>query len=455
MLAEASFSSLNDWLTWMETLHPSEIDLGLARIQRVADRLGIQQSSIKAKVITVAGTNGKGSCIASLEALLIASGARVGSYTSPHITHYSERIRLQSDPVNDEQLCAAFAQINSARGDISLTYFEFGTLAALLIFQAEDLDFYLLEIGLGGRLDAVNILAPDIAVITSIDYDHENWLGNTREAIAQEKLGILRTGTPCVCAETRLTETMSATFARLKTPLYMSGQEFGYRRGLDGQNGLDVQKEEQSEFQYSSNTGKQISLQLKTPGLPLPSVAAATQVYALCEDFLVHGALSQDKIGKVLQGLSLPGRFELLQTRAATWVFDVAHNPAATALLATNLKQSLKFADYAVVAMMADKKVQTALEPLLPLVKTWLPTELVGHPRSESSENIRLALNALSVDDEAIVLCQNTAAAIEEILIRIERADAPSRKPVVLVFGSFVTVAAAKNYFAAQLRECT
>lgn len=451
-MAESRFSSLNDWLSWMETLHPNEIDLGLSRIKNVADRLGIQKTS-SSRIITVAGTNGKGSCIATLEKLFIETGVKVGTYTSPHIISYNERVKLQGMPVSDRELCEAFSNIDRARGEISLTYFEFGCLAAFLIFQASELDFWLLEIGLGGRLDAVNILSPDIAVITSIDLDHESWLGQTRDLIAREKLGILREGIPCICSEVRLTESMLEIFEHLGVSLFLRGEEFAF-----------VQSDFRCEFSFNSSSSTTSCLTVATPNLPLPSVAAALQAYALCEDRLPDNGLGRDRMSSVIEGLSLAGRFERLETDFASIILDVAHNPAATVLLADKLKESHVDVDYAIVAMMADKKIHTALLPLSDFVGMWMPTELPGNARSESKENLAATLLDLGIDNERIVVCQNTQNAIQEVEKRIktrqsicaESGSAESvssgltstRKPVILVLGSFVTVAAAKIYFA-------
>ena len=183
------FAKLNDWLGWQETLNPKEIELGLDRVEKVLSRLALN-SQFNCPVITLAGTNGKGSTAAFLQAILLASNYRVGCYTSPHLDKYNERIQINAMPVSDERLCTVFEEIDQARGNIPLTYFEFGTLAALLIFFQSKLDVLVLEIGLGGRLDAVNVIDPDVAVITSVGLDHMDWLGHDVESIGREKAGI-------------------------------------------------------------------------------------------------------------------------------------------------------------------------------------------------------------------------------------------------------------------------
>ncbi|MDD5036629.1 MAG: Mur ligase family protein, partial [Methylococcaceae bacterium] len=193
------YTKLDDWLLWQETLHPKSIDLGLARVRKVYQALRPIESP--RLTITVGGTNGKGSCVALLDAMLRAQGYRVGAYTSPHLLRYNERIRIDGECAEDTILCEAFERIDHARGDISLSFFEFGTLAALEIFAAASLDVQILEVGLGGRLDAVNLIDTDAALITGIDIDHQDWLGETRDAIALEKAGILRPGKPAVCGD--------------------------------------------------------------------------------------------------------------------------------------------------------------------------------------------------------------------------------------------------------------
>ena len=222
------FSTLDAWLSWLEQCHPSEIDLGLSRIGQVYQRLAAFPSA-STKVITVAGTNGKGTCVNSLSFLLKQTGAAVGAYTSPHLLHYNERVQINGQPVSDDQLCEAFAAIDAARGDISLTYFEFGTLAAFYLFAQAQLDYWVLEVGLGGRLDAVNILDADIAVITSIALDHEAWLGNDLMQIGLEKAGIMRDGKPVIVASLDYPASIDEKISQLNCPAFYLGQQFGFQ----------------------------------------------------------------------------------------------------------------------------------------------------------------------------------------------------------------------------------
>jgi len=221
------FQTLDQWLRWQESLHPSAIDLGLERPGKVLKALGLD--SPQHTVITVAGTNGKGSSVAMLESILLAAGYRVGSYTSPHLQCYNERIRIQGEMVSDEALCQSFERIDQARGEESLTYFEFGTLAAIDLFERAGLDVAVLEVGLGGRLDAVNLLDAEVALITAIDIDHAAWLGENREAIGREKAGIFRPGRPAVCSDPQPPDSLQACAAGLGVQLYRLGHDFHYR----------------------------------------------------------------------------------------------------------------------------------------------------------------------------------------------------------------------------------
>ncbi len=451
-MAESTFRSLDDWLTWMETLHPSEIDLGLSRITDVASRLGIQK--IDSKVVTVAGTNGKGSCVHSLESLMLSADATVGTYTSPHIQRYNERVRVNGESVSDEQLCSAFEQINQARAEVSLTYFEFGTLAALFLFQEGNLDFWVLEVGLGGRLDAVNIIDPDIAIITSIDLDHESWLGESREAIAVEKLGILRPGIPCVCSETRLTKSMEAGFQQYDVSLYLRGDAFDFQNDKTStQFYYSVPKQVEHDLGLESS-GLEKTIFTDMPALPLPSVSAALQAFELCSTLHNGVSLGSQEIMKVVGRLTLPGRFELIETPLMTVALDVAHNPAATKLLAGNIERRVGRVDYAVIAMMSDKKLSAALAPLCPLVSYWLPVKIENLDRSATPEELGAVLSDLGIGDDKVRLCQNVASALDAIADLVGNPSGSARKSTVLVFGSFFTVEAAKSWKNDRFGEC-
>lgn len=411
------FTRLEDWLRWQETCHPSAIDLGLERVRQVAGRLGLLQPA--ARVITIAGTNGKGSCAAAVEALLTAGGARCGVYTSPHLIHYRERIKLAGSHASDEDLCRAFARVDEARGAITLTYFEFGTLAALWLFSECQLPYWVLEVGLGGRLDATNIVDADVAVITAIALDHMEWLGSDREAIGREKAGICRRGVPLVCADPAPPGSVLEIAASLECPLYRLGYEFGYTDGAEG-----------TEFRCGDSRAAPISVHL-----PKPSLAAAWQaVRLLCGDAVQP---------QVLAALRLPGRLQVVQAGGRTLLLDVAHNPAAMAYLAERL-QGRKFV--LVIAMMADKNLRDSLAALEPIAASWCLTTIPQLPRAASAAQLHAALPEDALAGGAVAMFDSVAAALARVLET--EADLP-----VLVAGSFYTVADAAIHLQERMRS--
>ena len=351
--------ALADWLVRIERLHPREIELGLERVSDVARRMDLLRP--QAHVITVAGTNGKGSCVAALEQFLLSAGYRAGSFTSPHLLHYNERIRVDGRMVSDRALCDSFARIEAARGTVPLTYFEYGTLAALDVFRLADLDVILLEVGLGGRLDAVNMLDADHCLISSIDLDHQDWLGETREEIALEKAGILRPGTALVCGDPQPPHSLLARARELACPLYCIGREFDALPGA-------------STWQWKGldDGGRPLTLD----DLPLPALALANVASALQLLLLTDFAPDRNAIVRALESMALPGRQQLLQSNVPGGphnLLDVAHNPHAGALLAKKL-QTLRTqggAVHLVLAMMADKDHAGFLSALEKQVDFW------------------------------------------------------------------------------------
>jgi dihydrofolate synthase/folylpolyglutamate synthase len=309
------FNTLAAWLAWLEQAHPQEIDLGLERIRQVAGRL--QLTRPQARVITVAGTNGKGSCVTTSAALLRSAGLSVGVYTSPHLLDYCERINVDGQPATEAEICSAFAAVDAVCGPVSLTYFEFGTLAALEIFRRREVDVMVLEVGLGGRLDAVNLMDSDVAVVTSVDLDHMDWLGPDRDSIGQEKAGIARAGRPLVCADSEPPAGMLVAIQRVGADCLSLGESFGFER--DGQYwrwwGLDAEGERQA---FSK---------LPVPRLPLPSVAAALQAVAL-----LGISIGRQTLVQVLRRVSLPGRFQRFLLQGRELILDVAHNPGQPAI---------------------------------------------------------------------------------------------------------------------------
>jgi dihydrofolate synthase/folylpolyglutamate synthase len=409
--------SLDDWLAWMESHHPRQIELGLDRIRTVAARLGIAPGG--AKVITVGGTNGKGSCVAFLEQLLRAGGRRVGAYTSPHLLRYNERVRIDGQAVVDADLCAAFRAVYAALGDISLTYFEFGTLAALWLLQQQPLDVWVLEVGLGGRLDAVNLIDADVAVITTVDLDHQDWLGPDRESIGREKAGIFRRDRWAICVDPEpprsVIEAASACGARW----------LGIDSGLAFARAGDT-------WQWSAPgiPGAQPFDDLPVPHLPLPSAAAALAALAalgcMPRATSVHEALLRTR---------LAGRFQQLDRDGVEIVLDVAHNPQAARGLARQLREQPVKRTLAVFELMQDKDAASIVEPLVAQFDGWFIGGLPDNPRAAEPAAVADVLRRHGAARLAV-----QATVTDALHAALHAARAGDR---VVVFGSFFTVAAA------------
>lgn len=411
--------TLDQWLRLLESRHPVEIELGLARISQVARKLNI--GAIATKVVVVAGTNGKGSCVRTLESLAIAAGLQVATYTSPHLIRYNERVRIQGREVTDTLLCEAFETIDAHRGATPLTYFEVGTLAALLVMAAHPLDLAVLEIGLGGRYDAVNIIDSDVAVITSIALDHQHWLGDNREVIGREKAGIARAGRPVVCADPEPPESLVDYLAEIGAKPYWSGQDFHIKHSGD-RLGLSVVGNDGRVVEYSD---------LPMPALPVASVAAALQTMALLGFSPKPAALAA-----VLKTLALAGRYQKLRFRNRDIILDVAHNPAAAHYLADKLKGEVKPC-LAVVAIMADKDVAGFIAALADSVDHWFIGDLTGLARALPGRELGHSLAEQGFD-------HTLAASIEEAFDQA-LAQLPEQGTLI-VCGSFFTLAAIIKY---------
>ena len=404
------FTQLQDWLTWIESCHPNEIELGLERVAGVAKQLGCDFSVTQ--VVTVAGTNGKGSCVAALSAVLQAAGYRSGCYTSPHFIRYNERIQIDGKEIDDQSLVDSFARIDDARGDVQLTYFEYGTLAALDILCRAELDVVILEVGLGGRLDAVNIIDANIAIVTSIAVDHEAWLGSDPEAIGFEKAGIFRSGKPALCGDPLPPSSVEAH-------AQSSGALF-YQRGRD----FNIDKSAQALSWIASD--KQITL--PELSLPLDSVAVAIQALQLLNLTIADDAY------QALAGVVLRGRFQQLRVEGKAVILDVAHNPAAAALLAKNLAATPCFGrTLALTAVMADKDLAGLIEPLRDGVDAWFLAGLKNNPRALPAAQFADALAEQGVG--MISVSKNIRQAFRRALSMMAADDR------LVVFGSFFTVA--------------
>ncbi|MCF6354072.1 MAG: bifunctional tetrahydrofolate synthase/dihydrofolate synthase [Candidatus Polarisedimenticolaceae bacterium] len=414
------FQNLQGWLDWQAQLHPSSIELGLDRVAAVWQQL--YPHPFPATVVTVAGTNGKGSCVAMLDAILRAAGHRVGSYTSPHLLHYSERIHINGETVSDDAICQAFERIDQARGDTSLTYFEFGTLAALDIFTRSKLDIVILEVGLGGRLDAVNIIDPDVALITSIALDHTDWLGDDLEQIALEKAGILRANKPAVFAETNPQHSLLQRAAALNVPLAVAGRDFGFN-AVVGKTG-----------EWSWHSAAQSIEGLPPPALAgscqLQNAAAVLQVIMLLPDII---DVAPEAIPQGLQHIELAGRFQVIPGPVEL-ILDVAHNPAAAQVLADSLQKSpCQGRTLALFAMLSDKDVAAVVQVLAPYIDIWFLAALT----SERGLPVRELQRQVDLSD--LPAQTHTAPSVERAYEMV--LDYATEGDRVLVFGSFFTVA--------------
>lgn len=413
------FDTLKDWLDWQENLHPQSIDLGLSRVRQVFNALQDDSSCTKPVTITVAGTNGKGSSVAFLEAIYLAQGLRVGAYTSPHIINYNERIKINAQPVSDSLICAAFARIEAVRNNISLSYFEFSTLAALDIFSQSGLDIQLLEVGLGGRLDAVNLINPDAAIVTSISIDHTAWLGETREAIAYEKAGVFRAATPAITGELDPPQSLIESANEKQALLLRLGQEFNYSK--------------------NQNSWNWYSKQSHLSDLPAPVLKGEHQ-YRNASSVLVAIDYLQDKIAvseqAIRQGLkqaNLPGRFQLITSEPAV-LLDVSHNPQAAQALIDHLQTEYKQTPvHAIFTMMNDKDISGVVNLMQPYITHWYisPLDNVRTINETELEKTfqQYHINKISLGYTNFLACYQDA-----------KNKALNDQGIILIFGSFFLV---------------
>lgn len=410
------FDSLKGWLTWQESFHPQAIDLGLERASRVFNKLnpGYQ----KPITITVAGTNGKGSCVAYLEAIYRQQGLKVGAYTSPHILKYNERIKIDGVPVADDLICEAFSRIESVRSDTSLSYFEFGTLAALDIFSTKKVDIQLLEVGMGGRLDAVNIIDPDIALISSIGIDHVDWLGDNREAIGLEKAGIFRSGVPAIVGDPDPPQSILRRAHHLRSQLHCIGNDFSYKK---------------SGITWHWFFNKLQLLQLPEPGLKgehqYRNASSAILAVTLLQEKI---PVDETSIRKGLMSTRLSGRFQLIDGRIPL-LLDVGHNPQAVNTLAEYLRHYFPGKRInAIFSMLKDKDVSGVLEIMKPFIHDWFFTP-IANPRSITKAAMREIFDSHSIENKSMD-CNNFSEAYATAMSQAQTGD------LLLVFGSFFLV---------------
>jgi len=410
--------SLAGWLEYIEQQHAQTIALGLERVGEVFSRL---QIGISCPILTVGGTNGKGSACAMLEAVLRSAGYRAGLYTSPHLLRYNERVRIGGREADDAALCEAFAAVESARGNVPLTYFEFGTLAAFFLFSKENLQAAILEVGLGGRLDAVNLLEADCAVLTSVGIDHVEFLGDSREAIGREKAGIFRSGRPAVVADPQPPDSVLEEIRRVGARPILIGRDFGYRA-------------QGTQWSYWGPAGKRT-------GLAHPALRGAMQLrnasaaFAALDSLRERLPIAMQDVRRALAGIALPGRFQVLPGRPQV-ILDVAHNPEAAAVLAANLADS-GFAPetIAVFGMLRDKDIAGVVRAVAPRITRWHLATLPG-PRGADARFLSSIFLDMQIQTP-IVEHDTVAAALAAARNEAGESDK------IIVFGSFLTVAGA------------
>lgn len=433
---EAPPANLDQWLSYISRIHPREIELGLARVQQVAAALQLERPA--AQVITVAGTNGKGTTVASLEAVLCAQGVSCGSYTSPHIHRFNERIHINGEEASDLAICRAFHAIDKARGQVSLSYFEFATLAALLLMQEAGIAVAILEVGLGGRLDAVNIIDADVSIITSISLDHEDWLGSDRDSIALEKAGILRAGRPFVCGDPNPPSTLLARSRELNCEYYQWQRDFQVVQTSAGN----------WRWQGRLQTGEPAELEFGPPVGMLPSnVACALQALAL-----LPGRWPAAGAANALQACQVAGRQEWRcdSLTGVPVLLDVAHNPASAGALADCIDEWRSTAVNGgrvtvVLAVMADKKVEDMAVCLQTNTDIWYIAQF-DDPRCLDSASLQKRLLE-SGFELPLKRFESLDAAYREACTQAAGSlvKDPDTEQLVVVTGSFMTVAALRN----------
>lgn len=409
------FATLEEWLAWLETLHPKKIDFGLERIGAVLEALGLRQPPFR--IVTVAGTNGKGSCAAMLESVYLAAGYRVGMFSSPHLVRFNERIRFAGEELSDRRLVEIFERIDAARGEVSLSYFEWSAVAALAAFALADVELAVLEVGMGGRLDATNAVDADVSLIASVDLDHQQWLGSDRDAIGREKAGIARSARPAIVADRAPPAGLLDELARRGARLVAIGRDFDAEPVAGG-------------WRYRARGVERT--------LPRPRFGGAEQlrnaaaVAATVEALDAVLPVAPEALTRGLEEAHIRGRQERWRRDGVEWVFDVAHNAAAAAALVRALGSwPAATRTSAVLGMMADKDLERVLAPFMSIVDAWwlAPT---ASERSASPQTLARVLRSLG--GRRIEECESVAGACAAAQVGACEGER------VLVFGSFYTV---------------
>ena len=416
------FRSIDKWLHWQESLHFTAIELGLERCRRVANNMGLLNPSYN--VISVAGTNGKGSSIIMLDRILRNAGYKIGRYTSPHLLRYNERICINGNEATDTELCESFDRIDRARGDISLTYFEFGTLAALDLFRQHSVQLAILEVGLGGRLDAVNILDADISLITSIDIDHQEWLGNNRESIGREKAGIFRNLAPAICSEPNPPQSLLDCSEALGTPISILGSDY--------------------QFNLINDTWSWSTKDTRIERLPRPmkycdfQIQNASGVLMLLAKIQDEYPVSTENIKQGLSSFRLEGRFQIIPG-AIPKILDVAHNRESIKALVNSLKVIPCYGKtHIILGMLKDKDHQRVIKELIEITDTWHFVSI--------SQDRGIEAKILTSELKALGRIENVSeySNVGEALDKIHKLSMPDDR--IIITGSFYTVGAAIRY---------
>jgi dihydrofolate synthase/folylpolyglutamate synthase len=406
-------STLSEWMTWIETLHSTEIDLGLERIKLVAGQLGVL--TFNCPIIVVAGTNGKGSTVFGLEAIYRSAGYKTGLFTSPILFKQNEQVRINGCMVSDERLCQAFAQVADARKEVPLTPFEFCTLAAFTIYKQQSLDILILEVGLGGRLDAVNIVNPDLSIVTSIDLDHMDWLGDTREKIAYEKAGIFRENRPAICGDFHPPQTLIDVAIEKKSPLYCQGRDF------------NAQLTSSSQWSWNCNLLSKHYTQLPTNTLALQNMSIVLMAITLLQFCL---PVQQKEIEIGLKNVELPGRIQHVPGLVSE-IYDVSHNPAAIHFLHNHL-EIIPGKTFAVFSMLKDKDILNSLLAIKDKIDLWFVAPLQTK-RATPLEALKTSFQQAAI--QSVMFFSTIQEAYEQANTIAKPGDR------IIIFGSFHTVA--------------